>query len=457
MASRLKLCIIRCLCAMTFATLILFSASAKDRRDDPGHDHAHDHGGSQANEVLSQFEPTVTEAEAQLLGRLSGLSGNDRAAAIEELKAAIHEGSGPALYFALGCYCHDDGRSNEAIAAFRKALGGMPLFHRARMNLASIHLQEADFKAALKELAALIDYNAPNKGRVWGMMAYAHLSMGNAAAAETAYRNAQVFMPDDSEIRIGLIKSLLDQGELEKTCALIKSELAKDPYQGELWSLSANAFLTSNQYLEALVQIECARRLGLIDSESLLTLGDLLLDQGLYFEAVDLFKSVSTLNDADLGRLLGVVEGFIYQNRLEDAEELLALFDDNDRSLTQAERGDVMLMRARLFEAQGDSSRAFDLYKDLLAENPLNGEALMAAGNILRKRGDLEKALIHYQRAERTSPDHKAMALVRQAQVAVEREEYSQAVKWLKQSLELDRQPHVERYLEQVERLVSRP
>jgi len=96
-----------------------------------------------------------------------------------------------------------------------------------------------------------------------------------------------------------------------------------------------------------------------------------------------------------------------------------------------------------------------NLYKDLLAENPLHGEALITAGNILRKRGDLEEALIHYQRAERTSPDHKAMALVRQAQIAVEREEYGQAVKWLKQSLEIDRQPHVERYLEQVECILN--
>lgn len=435
------------------AWILPAGVTAQDNCGDAGHDHS-SHANGQAS-FSQAFEPTVTEEEARFLNEVSTLSRTNRNAAVTKLKSALLPASSPALDFALGCYCHEDGRPDEAVAAFKQALEKMPLFHRARSNLASIHLQEGELEEAIVELGALIDSNAPNKGRTWKLLAFAHISSGNPFAAETAYRNALVFTPDDSELRTGLIKSLLDQGDIEKTSAMIRKELSQNPEREEMWSLLANASLTADKYFEAMVQIECSRRLGLAGPETLLTLGDLYLDQGLVNEAVDLFKKVSALKDAPLSRLLGVVEGFIYQNRLGEAAELLALFDDQgDRQLSTVERLDVKLLKARLTEANGDVTSALTLYKELLSENPLHGDSLMAAGNILRKSGALEDAMIYYERAERASPDHKALALVRQAQVAVEKEDYAKAAAWLKQSLELDNQPHIQNYLDQVQKML---
>ena len=58
-----------------------------------------------------------------------------------------------------------------------------------------------------------------------------------------------------------------------------------------------------------------------------------------------------------------------------------------------------------------------------------------------------------YERAASTEGS-EAEALVRQAQIEVERERYGRAVELLEASLVFDDAPHVTRYLEQVRRLV---
>ena len=110
---------------------------------------------------------------------------------------------------------------------------------------------------------------------------------------------------------------------------------------------------------------------------------------------------------------------------------------------------------ARAAAAAGTDDEALRLYGELLATDPLDPDVLMDAADLLRRKGRLEQAQSHLECVARTSERHKPMALVRQAQIAVEREKYKQAVGLLEQSLELRHRPFVERYLEQVRRMLE--
>jgi tetratricopeptide (TPR) repeat protein len=77
----------------------------------------------------------------------------------------------------------------------------------------------------------------------------------------------------------------------------------------------------------------------------------------------------------------------------------------------------------------------------------------MACGDLYREQGELERALLYYERAQRAGVKG-ATVLLRQAQIEIERERYKQAVAILEEAQRIDSSPFVSRYLAQVRRFV---
>ena len=122
-------------------------------------------------------------------------------------------------------------------------------------------------------------------------------------------------------------------------------------------------------------------------------------------------------------------------------------------SLNPDQRRKLLRLEARQAYLSGDRKAALMAYERLLEEHPLDGDALIALGDLHREAGELEEAMMAYERAARTS-GKEAQAFVRQAQVEVERERYAKAVERLEAAQTIDPRPNVACYLEQVRRLV---
>ena len=136
-----------------------------------------------------------------------------------------------------------------------------------------------------------------------------------------------------------------------------------------------------------------------------------------------------------------------------EAERLLQQARKSAFFLSPDQRRKLLRLEARQAYLRGDRKTALKAHERLLEEHPLDGDALIALGDIHREACALEEAMMAYERAARIS-GKEAEALVRQAQVEVERERYAGAVERLEAAQAMDPRPNVARYLEQVRRLV---
>jgi tetratricopeptide (TPR) repeat protein len=405
--------------------------------------------------VADRNEPKVTQEEAGVLEKTEETAKTDLGQAIDMLRKAITLDSSPALDFALASYLHEKGDTDRAVTALREALNKMPAFHRARENLAKMLLQENEYAAAAKELVRLLESDVVGKQEFWRMLGYAYLADSKPLAAETAYRNALVFAPEDPELLILLIRTMMEQGKLSETRLLVREALADTPLREELWKLLANIDMTSGKQYDALVSLECAYRLGIAGGEVLVTLGDLYLEQGLANEALTRFQETTAMDHPPVSRLLSAIEALVYQKNTREARAMLSTMKKVSEALTAEHRMKLRYLEARVAEAEGDLKEALRCYRQLLDEDPLDGVALLATGYILQKQEEYEEALIYYERAARTSPENEAQSLIRQAQIAVERADYRKAAQLLERSLEIRPVSYVERYLEQVRRMLE--
>ncbi len=401
-------------------------------------------------------EPTVSSREAGLLRQVADLADTDLTAAVELLASRITSESSAALDLALGNLKFQRGRLEEAEEAYRAALKKFPTFVRARMHLAQVLIRQEKLDQVAEVLGPLL-ISGQAGPEIFTLLGYAFLLQGQSLPAETAYRRALLLKPDDVNTSLGLAKCLLEQERYREAIRLLEDLVAREPQRSELWLLLANAHLALEKPHQAIVKLECARRLGIASTEALATLGDLYLNCRQPAEALAAYKEAFAGEEPPLDRLLRSVEGFIMLRMPAEADSLLRqarkVAQESPSSFSPDQHRKLLRLEAKQAYLSGDRKTALMAYERLLEENPLDGDALIALGDLYREAGELEEAIIAYERAARIR-DRKAQALVRQAQVEVERERYARAVELLEAAQAIDPRPNVARYLHQVRRLV---
>lgn len=173
-------------------------------------------------------------------------------------------------------------------------------------------------------------------------------------------------------------------------------------------------------------------------------------------EALTVYKEAFSEEDPSPNRVLRSAEGFIMLRMPAEADTLLRrarrLEQNRPSSLSSDHRRKLLRLEAQRAYLDGDREAAVRAYKRLLGENPLDGEALIALGDLYHETDQLEEAIRVYERAARIA-GKETQALVREAQVEVERERYARAVELLEAAQAIEAQPNVARYLEQVRQL----
>ena len=102
--------------------------------------------------------------------------------------------------------------------------------------------------------------------------------------------------------------------------------------------------------------------------------------------------------------------------------------------------------------ANGAGDKAITTLEQIVQKDPLDGEALMLAGDFYSKNGQKEKAEFRYQTAASIS-GFEAEAFVKHAQLLVQSQKYTQATELLKKAQKVKPRDNVQRYLEKVEQL----
>ncbi|MCW5550536.1 MAG: tetratricopeptide repeat protein [Verrucomicrobiae bacterium] len=403
---------------------------------------------------LADHEPRLTPEEQQFYrDKIVPLLREDPKKAIPELEARIKPDASALFDFTLGNIHFQAENLPDAVKCFEQATLKFANFRRAWKNLGLALLRDGKQDEAIMPLARSIALGEVD-GRTYGLLAFAHLSAGRFVAAEAAYRQALLFEPDILDFQTGLLKCLVGQANYDGALALLEELLHKHAERDALWAIQANVFLQKNQPAKAAVNFEVLRRLGKITPEQLGTLGDIYMME----EARDLAltayqESIEQDGWQRPARALRTADILVSRGAWDEAKSVFEKVREvSAGKLEAADEMKLMKLEAKVAMSTGAGETAILVLEKITGRNPLDGEALILAGDYFARIGELEKAEFRYDAAAKLS-GFEADALVKQAQLLIKSAKYTQALEALKQAQKLKPRDHVQRFLDRVEQI----
>ena len=401
----------------------------------------------------SDAEPRMTpEEQAAYRDKIVPLLRDDPKKAIGPLESLVKPSASAVFDFTLGnVYFQNDDLTN-AVKHFDAALAKFPDYRRAQKNLAFALVREGKYAEAIKPLTRTIALGGAD-GKVFGLLGFTCMNQSRYVSAEAAYRQALLFEPDNLEFKLGLVKCSLSTANYDYALGLLDELIGQYPERDSLWSLQANIHIQKDQSTKAAISLEMLRRLGKATAQNLFLLGDLYMAQeardlalGAYLEAVD------RDGGQNLAKALRPAQILVGRGAWDEARSLFAKIRDTGSNLTGADELKLLKLESRAAMSAGEGEKAIATLEQIIQKDPLDGEALLLAGDYYAKSGQKEKAEFRYQSAANTS-GYEADAYVKLAQLLVQSQKYAQAVELLRKAQKAKPRDNVQRYLEKVEQL----
>ncbi len=404
---------------------------------------------------LSEAEPRLS-VEEQVLFRekIVPLLREDPVKAIPELQAAQKPGASAVFDFTLGTVYFQTEDFTNAVAQYEQALAKFPDYRRAQRNLALSFVRSGRYAEAIRPLARTIELGGAD-GKIFGLLGYAHLNEGRLVSAEAAYKQAMVFEPDTIDYQLGLVKCYIGLSQLDAAVALLDELIQLHPGKEMLWGLQANVFAQREQPAKAIVNLEILRKLGKADAAQMALLGDLHLLEEHPDLALEAYQaSIEKDGGKTPSRGLRAAEILASRGGHAQARALAASLRAVGVPAGEDEWR-LLKVEARVALAEGRGEDGLRILESLTRRNPIDGEALLLAGDYLARDGQPEKAAFRYDAASKISgfePD----AFLKQAQLKVSQQKYAEAVELLRRAQKLKPRDNVARYLEKVEQAANR-
>lgn len=404
--------------------------------------------------MKSDIEPRMTpEEQAFYRDKVVPALRGDPKEALQMLQGRVKPAASAQFDFALGnVYFQSDDPTN-AIKSFQVAIEKFPDFLRAQKNLGFAYLRTGQFEEAIKPLARTASLGGAD-GKLFGFLGYCYSNLGRHASALGAYQQALLFEPDNTDFKLGLIKSAISQSNYDQALALLDELIQQQPDKENLWTLQANVYVQKGQPEKAAVALEMLRRLGHAKPPQLLLLGDLYLNQDARDLALAAYSEGVEKGAAEnLPKALRAADILASRGALKEAGELLEKIKVGAGSnLTGTDEIKWLKLSAKVAMGSGDGAKAIQVLEEVTQRNPLDAEALMLAGDYYSKNGQPEKAQFRYETAGKIT-GFEAEALVKQAQLLVASRKYDTALELLRKAQKVKPRDNVQRYLERVEQV----
>ncbi len=403
----------------------------------------------------SDVEPKLTATDRDLMQRVyAAMEAQKPAEALQLLEAERNDASSAVVDFTVGSIHFQDERLAEAKAAYTAAVRKYPKFRRAWRNLALVHVRESNFAAAIEAFTRTIELGGTDS-TTYGLLGYAYSNTENHLAAETAYRFAVLMDAQLLDWQFGLARSLFKQERFAEAAALCGPLIHKNPDRGDLWMLQANAYLGLGNTRKAAESLEMLDRIGQSTVESLNTLGDIYVNQELFDLAVGAYLRSLDVGAPAPDRALRAAKVLTARNAIEESKQLLAALDQTFGSkLEGKQKRELLHLRARIALAEGAGEEEAAVLKEMVALDPLDGDALILLGQQGQRTGNVEQAAFWFERAAGIEA-FEADAKLAHARLLVGQSRFREALPLLKRALALKPRDTVQQYYEQVERLAG--
>jgi len=403
----------------------------------------------------AEVEPRLTAEEQQFWrDKVVPLLRGDANKALAELLPRVKPDASALFDFTVGNLYFQAEDTTNAVKFFEQATAKHPSFRRAWKQWGLALVRDGQFELAIAPLARSLALGDVD-GKAYGLLAFANLSAGKHVSAEAAYRQAILLEPDNADFKLGLVKALVAQANYDGALALLDELLRLQPDKEALWTIQANVFLQQNQPARAAVNFEVLRRLDKITADQLATLGDIYMTQEARDLALEAYLAAMEKDGGQKpGRALRAADILVQRGAHAEARALFAKIraTTGAGALPEAEEMRLLKLEARTAMATGAGAEAIQVLERIITRNPLDGEALLLAGDYYARSGDVERAEFRFNAAaklEQYAPD----AYVKQAQLLVRGAKYAQAVEVLKKAQRAKPRDNVQRYLERVEQL----
>jgi tetratricopeptide (TPR) repeat protein len=404
----------------------------------------------------TEIEPGLDPGEFPDMEEVLELTSADQLdEAVELLQDLQGESASAAFDFTLANIYIQRDQLDDAVSALEIAVDKYPKFRRAWQNLGLSYFRQGQFAKAIHALSRVLELGGASS-ITYGMLGFSYSSIGNSLAAETAYRMAILLDPVTLEWKKGLALSLFRQSRYADAAALFQTLIEQNPGRADLWLLQADAYARMDEPLRAAENLEFVDELGESTVDSLNLLGDIYTNEELFDLAVDSYvRALDRDPEAGPDRALRAAKVLTARGGLEETRRLVEHIESRSAGLDDETRKEVLRLRALLAEASGDAgAEEAQVLEEIIALDPLDGEALIRLGKYYRRSGELEKAEFYFLRASELER-FEADAKLAHAQLLVGQGKYGEALPLLRRSQQLDPRENVEAYLEQVERLAQ--
>jgi eukaryotic-like serine/threonine-protein kinase len=232
-----------------------------------------------SNDEMTSLEETAASREEipAAIGRLAHAVreevGEPRGAENVSLEQEATPNLNALHAYAVGESAMQDGRTGEALAAYREAAGLDPKFAQAQMRLAWLYREEKAEVASANaaELARDAAAHASTRVKLLAQFCYEINVSGDDVEAAAAIRQYVAKYPVDVEGMRGLARVLRLQGYLPEALQAAQQGYEMNPYDAETYTEAELAMIGMDRYDGAL-KLQ-ARRMGVASSAGALTTG----------------------------------------------------------------------------------------------------------------------------------------------------------------------------------------
>lgn len=431
-------------------------------------------------EELLKQNPKDEEARAMRAALLIETGSREQVlTAVSELQAAVGRSPDNAvLRFNLGRALMRKGDVDLARTQFQEAVKRQPAYLPARLALAEVHLLRRDFAAALqavREVLELDPANLPAKLlRTSALVAMgnttqaradleatlkqhpdsreARLQMATLDLSERRFKQAeqafqalhQTAQPGDLRALMGLVETYAAQRQFDKSIALLKQEVAKNPDRPALRLALANDYVRAGQLDASIAEYQNLIQQNPEAGDLYLRLGESQRRKGDLVAAAASFRKCTELmpNEPGAHLALAMLQDQLkqtaqarsaYQKVLElQPDHPIALNNlayilaetggDLDQALTMAQRARQKLPQdpnvadtlGWIYIKKNLSDNAIEIFRELVRKEPGNPTFHYHLGVALYQKGDRLAARQALQAAMRNKPSADEAAKIKE-------------------------------------------
>ncbi len=399
----------------------------------------------------SPSEPRLsTEEQILYRDKIVPLLREDPKKAVPELLSAAKPEASAVFDFTLGTVYFQSEDFTNAVKHFEQALAKFPDYLRAQKNLAFALVRSGDYETAIKPLARTITLGGGDAG-IYGLLGFAYMNRSQFVSAEAAYRQAALFDPDNLDFKLGLVKCQIALANYDAALALLDELIQRHPDRDVFWRYQVNIFILREQYDRAAVNYEILRRMDKAQPDDLMKLGDIYMMRESKELALSAYQAAFEKDTQNATLALKAADVLTGRGAWSEARAMFAKIRQAGALDNEAELK-LLKLESKVALAEGEGAKAIEVLERIIQRNPLDGEALLMAGDYYAKNGEREKAEFRFDTAAKVT-GFEADAWLKQAQLLVQSQKYPQAVELLRKAQKVKPRDNVQRYLEKVEQI----